>query len=41
MSWYDFLNPYEQAEYECRECGKEMLEDKQYCCGKCFESSMR
>lgn len=41
MSWDDFLNPHEQAEYECYECGAEMQEDKQYCCGRCFEASMR
>ena len=43
MSWDDFLNPHEQAEYEyeCYECGADMEEDKQYCCSKCFESSMR
>ncbi len=29
MSWDDFLNPHEQAEYECNECGADMQEDKQ------------
>ena len=28
MSWDDFLNPHEQAEYECYECGADMQEDK-------------
>ena len=41
MSWDDFLNPHEQSEYGCNECGADMQEDKQYCCSKCFESSMR
>ena len=41
MSWDDFLNPHEQSEYECQQCGSDMEEDKQYCCSKCFEGSMR
>lgn len=41
MEWYDFLNPHDQAEFECQECGADMQEDKQYCSSKCFESSMR
>jgi len=24
MSWDDFLNPHEQSEYECYECGADM-----------------
>ena len=28
MEWYDFLNPHEQKEYECSECGKPLETDK-------------
>jgi predicted nucleic acid-binding Zn ribbon protein len=41
MEWYDFLNPDEQKEFECSECGTPIAEDKQYCSGSCFEASMR
>ena len=40
MSWDDFLNPHEQAEYECSECGTSMQTDKGVCSGTCFEASM-
>lgn len=40
MSWDDFLNPHEQTEYECSECGAEMQTDKGVCSGACFEASM-
>ena len=40
MSWDDFLNPHEQTEYECSECGAAMQEDKQYCSTSCFKASM-
>jgi predicted nucleic acid-binding Zn ribbon protein len=41
MEWYDFLNPHEQDEFECSECGTPMAEDNRYCSGSCFEASMR
>jgi predicted nucleic acid-binding Zn ribbon protein len=37
----DFLNPHEQPQFECYECGSDMQEDIQYCSNACFESSMR
>lgn len=40
MSWDDFLNPHEQAEYECSECGAAMQTDKGVCSGTCHEASM-
>ena len=39
MEDLDFLNPYNQPEYECRECGKPMDEDD-YCSNTCWEASM-
>lgn len=41
MEWYDALNPNEQKEYECSECGKPLETDAGYCSGTCFEASMR
>ena len=40
MEWYDCLNPHEQKEYECSECGKPLETDDGYCSGTCFEASM-
>tara|TARA_R100001460_G_scaffold80505_1_gene121450 strand:- start:388 stop:513 length:126 start_codon:yes stop_codon:yes gene_type:complete len=40
MSWDDFLNPHEQTEYECSECGAAMQTDKGVCSGTCHEASM-
>ena len=40
MEWYDCLNPHEQKEYECSECGKPLDTDDGYCSGTCFEASM-
>lgn len=40
MSWDDFLNPHEQTEYECSECGAAMQTDKSVCSGTCHEASM-
>tara|TARA_R110000803_G_scaffold66918_3_gene128527 strand:- start:6679 stop:6804 length:126 start_codon:yes stop_codon:yes gene_type:complete len=40
MSWDDFLNPHEQDEFECSECGAAMSKDKGVCSSTCFESSM-
>jgi hypothetical protein len=39
MEDLDFLNPYNQPEYECRECGKPMDKDD-YCSNTCWEASM-
>ena len=41
MSWDDFLNPHEQGEYECQQCGENMIHQRQYCSTSCFEASMR
>lgn len=38
--WYDFLDPAEQPEYECSECGKPLHQDKEYCSQSCFNASM-
>ena len=40
MEWYDALNPNEQKEFECSECGKPLETDAGYCSGTCFEASM-
>ena len=40
IMWHDFLNPHEQAEYECSECGAAMETDKGVCSGTCHEASM-
>jgi len=40
MEWYDCLNPHEQKEFECSECGAPMDTDKDVCSGTCFEASM-
>tara|TARA_R110002167_G_scaffold117249_5_gene293065 strand:+ start:345 stop:470 length:126 start_codon:yes stop_codon:yes gene_type:complete len=41
MAWDDYLNPHEQKEYECSQCGEPLETDKGYCSGSCFEASMR
>ena len=40
MSWNDFLNPHEQDEFQCRECGIYMQKDTGVCSGICHEASM-
>jgi predicted nucleic acid-binding Zn ribbon protein len=41
MSWhFTFLNPHEQDEYECTECGTSMPKDTGVCSGTCHEASM-
>jgi predicted nucleic acid-binding Zn ribbon protein len=40
MSWDDFLNPHEQFEYHCCECGSKMQTDKGVCSGTCHEASL-
>ena len=40
MSWDDFLNPNEQKEYECSECGVAMEKDNGVCSGTCFQASL-
>lgn len=39
MDWYDFLNPHEQPENECKYCGEPC--DGEFCdrnCAKGYES---
>ncbi len=38
--WDNYLNPHEQEEFECSECGKPMARDTGVCSGICFEASM-
>ena len=40
MHHLDFLNPYNQPDHECPECGKPMHKDD-YCSNNCWEASMR
>tara|TARA_R110000803_G_scaffold125496_1_gene193152 strand:+ start:236 stop:352 length:117 start_codon:yes stop_codon:yes gene_type:complete len=35
------LNPPEEKEFECYECGTPLERDAGYCSGTCFEASMR
>mgnify|MGYP000123699108 CR=1 FL=1 len=41
MEWYDDLNPIDQEDSQCVECGKPIYSGKEYCSGTCFEGSMR
>jgi hypothetical protein len=40
MDWYDCLNPDNQKEFECTECGTPMDKEGSVCSGTCFEASM-
>ena len=41
MEYYDNSNPIDQEDSECAECGTPIHSDREYCSGRCFESSMR
>jgi predicted nucleic acid-binding Zn ribbon protein len=41
MEWYDDLNPVDQEDSKCVECGTPIYSDKEFCSGTCFEGSLR
>jgi len=40
MEYYDNLNPDDQEDSECSECGTPIHSGSNYCSGTCFEASM-
>tara|TARA_R110000824_G_scaffold79316_2_gene199888 strand:- start:546 stop:671 length:126 start_codon:yes stop_codon:yes gene_type:complete len=41
MEWYDNLNPVDALENECRMCGAEIQDNKDFCSRSCFEEDNR
>ena len=40
MEWYDYLDPDNELENKCTECGTPIKEDKTYCSRDCYNGSM-